>query len=1157
MFITLQAVEQQINKENIPLDAANTTTTPKVTTPRVLSPRSSIDTVILPERIRIPSGGSVESRKSLDFSDRGESDSERSITSSASATAAAGKVKNKSDASSVRNQQPPHHSSTAAQPSPSTTTFTRRPSTENIKGDSSVVGVLTTTTSSSILKEVSDELSKSSFSSSPSTTNNSRKDKVSTAELRSTKLSNKQSGSVHNSLKDTSRQDSIEEVSDISLGKDLSDKSSGASSARTTKSKNFNEDNTATSRHSEKVEDDDNDYKYDSDSFETSSSKSGDASLRSKSASLSSKISSSRSVVSDPPSASKDRVAYPSSPTDHGNSNKSVSEVISELVASSSASLMPDVLSQKEEDKLNKDNLFHKLDAEHSNKYSTTSNKFENDTSVRSEVSEKSQEPSISEQLASLRSGDDKSMAATTRSLSKQDDKITVEGTPEHHSIKSSRSSKNSSSISTTVTSSQSNFIEPDNFSKSNVSSAHGFRVGERVTAEGSLMGTIRYLGKTSFSPVVVAGVELDEPLGTNDGRFHERQYFTCAPNHGFFTTMERLQHHKNNQDTTLAAANSTISGGDFVKISDNDFGDVLLKKDEHEGSPSVTSSTSTIEEVDDISDLTSLKLVNDDDGGDDGDEDKLIGKASSVLDVEVTPNSYSEHFEPTSKPATTAPTFDDDNKLPSSITLKETATTKSVDEHKTHSSSSTSSSIISEHISEKTINKSENDVLSNNKSDDSISVDDEVEVPSPRKVDIDGLTDRITDGILKSIVVESLQNLYKDVDDTTTKDRSIIDNNDISSPSDKPESTKSVSIEQDVSSTQQRDSVSTPAIAVETAPVVVANDVNNVTKNLLNDAISVMLGVAREKNKKLSEDVELQLQKQQTQNKKDTRKLDFLSLIVPDPDDPVMISDANDEDEDDNDKENDHLLSEKINQLKNVHDQLDMLLGDNDDEDDEIINSVGMETSKSALSLREEEPLRIPLNDNDTRAIVSLALQEISGERNLSVDQLERLIVPDSILALETYGEVDEPSTMLYKTLIFDLTLQLYCESKEFRQLQAKPRPSWLKRPRKTFSKFTRQVHLEEVQTFPDLVSNYVCSCIGLQSGRPSLVQLKRKLPLNLEKKDYVDAVLVDELRQEEGQWVNYDEDELRVKFQLADNILESLLEETVEILNRILNKS
>ena len=420
--------------------------------------------------------------------------------------------------------------------------------------------------------------------------------------------------------------------------------------------------------------------------------------------------------------------------------------------------------------------------------------------------------------------------------------------------------------------------------------------------------------------------------------------------------------------------------------------------------------------------------------------------------------------------------------------------------------------------------------------------------------MDVDGLTDRITDGILKSIVVESLQNLYKDVDTTTTKDRSIIDNDAISPPSDKPEPTKSVSIEQDVSSTQQHDSV-TPAIAVEIAPAVVANDVDNVTKNLLNDAISVMLGVAREKNEKLSEDVELQLQQQQTQNKKDTRKLDFLSLIVPDPDDPDTDSDANDDD--DNDKENDHLLSEKINQLKNVHDQLDMLLGDNDDEDDEIINSVGMETSKSALSLREEEPLRIPLNDNDTRAIVSLALQEISGERDLPIDHLERLIVPDSILALETYGEVDEPSTMLYKTLIFDLTLQLYCESKEFRQLQAKPRPSWLKRPRKTFSKFTRQVHLEEVQTFPDLVSDYVCSCIGLQSGRPSLVQLKRKLPLNLEKKDYVDAVLVDELRQEEGQWVNYDEDELRVKFQLADNILESLLEETVDILNRTLNKS
>ena len=109
------------------------------------------------------------------------------------------------------------------------------------------------------------------------------------------------------------------------------------------------------------------------------------------------------------------------------------------------------------------------------------------------------------------------------------------------------------------------------------------------------------------------------------------------------------------------------------------------------------------------------------------------------------------------------------------------------------------------------------------------------------------------------------------------------------------------------------------------------------------------------------------------------------------------------------------------------------------------------------------------------------------------------------------------------------------------------------MKIPRRTFSKFVRRSHALKQDELHDMISTYICSSLDLQKGRPSLEKLKRKLPLNLSKKDYVDAVLVEELREEEAQWVNYDADELRVKFQLTDSILDKLFDETIELLSSI----
>lgn len=46
----------------------------------------------------------------------------------------------------------------------------------------------------------------------------------------------------------------------------------------------------------------------------------------------------------------------------------------------------------------------------------------------------------------------------------------------------------------------------------------YNFKVGDRVTVSGSKYGVIRYLGEADFAKGMWVGVELDEPLGKNDG---------------------------------------------------------------------------------------------------------------------------------------------------------------------------------------------------------------------------------------------------------------------------------------------------------------------------------------------------------------------------------------------------------------------------------------------------------------------------------------------------------------------------------------------------------------------------------------------------------------------------------------------------------------
>lgn len=70
-------------------------------------------------------------------------------------------------------------------------------------------------------------------------------------------------------------------------------------------------------------------------------------------------------------------------------------------------------------------------------------------------------------------------------------------------------------------------------------------RLGERVivmsSQTGSKAGVLRYKGPTAFASGEWCGVELDDPIGKNDGSVAGTRYFDCQPQFGLFAPAHKV----------------------------------------------------------------------------------------------------------------------------------------------------------------------------------------------------------------------------------------------------------------------------------------------------------------------------------------------------------------------------------------------------------------------------------------------------------------------------------------------------------------------------------------------------------------------------------------------------------------------------------------
>ena len=401
------------------------------------------------------------------------------------------------------------------------------------------------------------------------------------------------------------------------------------------------------------------------------------------------------------------------------------------------------------------------------------------------------------------------------------------------------------------------------------------------------------------------------------------------------------------------------------------------------------------------------------------------------------------------------------------------------------------------------------------------------------------------------------------------------------------PKETATVSIDKpevvafDQENIKQTDSAKESISKEESKRTVLAeSDIDVTARQLLKEAISQMIEIKTNKAQKLvqqeepdeilaDEAVQKRKQEKSSEKPKDTEHSSLLELVIGGKDKEdladadALKSPPTTEVQEDAFLDS-ALLTARLNELKNMHQEIGELLGDeSDDEDGFVVNE-----NRDILTLPDNEPdiippvpdydfgepiIFVPYSRDDTNGLVADAADIIFSKLNAGDDIVN--IEPDSryLQVEENDDDFEASCKKCYKQMIFEVTRELLREIIDFRGVQTKPRPPWMKPPKRIFPKFIHRAHKLKGEELLTILQQHVCTCVGLKDGRPTLDQLKRRLPLNTAKKDYVDAILVEELREEEPQWVNYDEDELRVKHQLTNAILDNLIAETVSLLREI----
>ena len=209
----------------------------------------------------------------------------------------------------------------------------------------------------------------------------------------------------------------------------------------------------------------------------------------------------------------------------------------------------------------------------------------------------------------------------------------------------------------------------------------------------------------------------------------------------------------------------------------------------------------------------------------------------------------------------------------------------------------------------------------------------------------------------------------------------------------------------------------------------------------------------------------------------------------------------------------------------------------------------------ESITQLLESHPVDTSrfLVPNDRETVNNIVANAWNACHQLNTEELHTKDIPAPSEVTQLFqatlnlSEEEKQCVLSYQELVFELGVEVI---RELRPCQHKPRPVWMPPQPVTLSR--DPVNMERVQSivFTRLMKGQ------LPFSLPTARYIHGGRRVCGREIDFVEALLIKELRAEEKEWTNYDEDEELVKIQTADAILESLLTDTINVMNDIISR-
>ncbi|NXE90936.1 CE350 protein, partial [Menura novaehollandiae] len=631
--------------------------------------------------------------------------------------------------------------------------------------------------------------------------------------------------------------------------------------------------------------------------------------------------------------------------------------------------------------------------------------------------------------------------------------------------------------------------------------SLSSFSIGDRVLVSKVQPGTLRFKGLTKFAKGFWAGVELDKPEGNNNGTYDGIKYFDCREKHGIFAPPQKISHITESIDSHLDTNKDEDSFFDDRlekqhKAEQKDRGSSKPGKEAESQSRNATENYSQGKAAADtaVSEASAEERV----------DEELSSKANSIKEISVATGSFAQEQSVVDYLKDAVKEEASHTPLISSV-VDEISTVQLDDMSDFLSEKLERQKTLGEECAEKlddlspgVVEKSATPLLDlltkeKNQLEAQLSLPLREEEKSKDQLEKVSL---LTDSLLRDFVKDTVNQLQQ---------------------------IKKIKNEKIQLSNQELCDVKEEA---GTPPQQVEKQIPDGLNNFF-----------------LSSDLE------------DDREELSSPDMCPRPESPVFGASGQEE------------LAKRLAELE-LNREFLSVLGDDQDWFDE---DYGLSSRKLQQKQAEEpavlpeveaqkvptkpseEPLAVPHTAVEVEGMVHAAAEELWKLKEMGHDLQSCSLHTDLSSTLQEQ-DTDTINKQVYKKVVFDLTREIFGEI--FAEDPNLNQPIWMKPCRIASAYFRRVKDPNDLDEIKNFIAAEVLKLFSLRKEPNHKTDWQKMMKFGRKKRDRVDHILVQELHEEEAQWVNYDEDELCVKMQLADGIFEALIRDTVDVLNQINEK-